>query len=46
MFPVTVELPELRENIDGKVDAVTDTTLTVSFPKWSQLDVGGVPPTE
>ena len=43
---MTVELPELREDIDGEVDVVTNTFLTVSFLKWNQLDVGGVPPTE
>ena len=43
---ITLELPELRDNIDGRVDVVTYTTLIVSFLKWSQLDVGGAPPTE
>ena len=41
---LTVELPELRADIDGKVDSATGTTVTVSFLKWTQQDTGGLPP--
>ena len=41
---ITAELPELRADIDGKVDSATGTTLTVSFLKWTQQDTGGLPP--
>ena len=41
-----LEQPQLGEDIDGKVDSATGTTLTVSFQQWNQLMPGGLPPSQ
>ena len=43
---IIIEATELVEDIDGKSDSRSSTTITVSFNQWNQSMPGTVPPTE
>ena len=43
---IIIEATELVEDIDGRSDSKSYTTITVSFNQWNQLMPGVVPPTE
>ena len=43
---ISLELPELREDVEGTTENANSTWMTVSFLKWKYSDTGSLPPTE